>query len=146
MANLANLRIFNSRFDRKNEVGMADLIYPELSYKINGIAYKIDNEIGFGMPEKIYSTAFEKLLIKEGLVFRRELYCPVKIDDEIIGRKYLDFLIDGIIVVELKIGNGSYLAACKQIYQYLKISNLKLGIIIRFTNDGVKIKRIVNLK
>ena len=41
------------------------IIYPELSYKIIGVAFKIFNEIGFGMSEKFYQKAFAKELDKE---------------------------------------------------------------------------------
>ena len=36
---------------------MSELIYKDLSFKIVGLAYKIDNLIGYGHPEKVYSDA-----------------------------------------------------------------------------------------
>jgi GxxExxY protein len=65
---------------------------------------------------------------------------------EKIGRRIFDFVIDGRVVVELKV--GSYLAKSEfdQINDYLRISGKKVGLLILFSNKGVKIRRVVNLK
>jgi GxxExxY protein len=123
---------------------MGDLVYPELSYTIVGLAYKIDNQVGYGFDEKTYADLFEKLLIKEKIDYKRELYAPILIDDQVVKKRYLDFLISDKIVVEFKVGNGDFKSAFNQLFQYLKINNLKLGLIIRFTKSGVKIKRVPN--
>ena len=61
-------------------------------------------------------------------------------------QKYFDFLVDNKIVVEMKAGDKNYRDACYQLFDYLKFANLKLGLIIRFTNNGARIKRIPNLR
>ncbi|MEK7096380.1 MAG: GxxExxY protein [Patescibacteria group bacterium] len=121
---------------------MRELIYPELSYKLVGMAYKIDNEIGFGQNEKIYSDVFESLLKDTKLEYKRELYCPLKLDDKVIAKRYFDFLVEEKIIIEFKSGTQGYRDACTQIFQYLKSSGIKLGLVFRFTKNGVKIKRI----
>lgn len=124
---------------------MAELIYKDLCYQLTGFAYKINDALGSGLREKVYADAYEKLLAHSDILFQREFYYPVKVGDVIIGRNFFDFLIDGKLVLELKSGSDKYKEACNQVFQYLKSSNLKLGLIIRFTRDGVKIKRIPNL-
>lgn len=123
---------------------MAELIYKDLSYIINGLAYKIDNQIGYGQEEKIYADAFEELLKKEKLDYKREVYYPIKIDEKVIARRFVDFIVGGKIVVEIKRGENLYRQACDQVFQYLKINNFRLGIVIRFTKNGVRTKRIPN--
>jgi len=122
-----------------------EIIYKELSYQLIGLGYKVFNELGFGLSEKIYSVAYEKLLIDGKIPYQREAYCAIKINNELIAKNYFDFLIDEKIVVELKVGDRQYKDVCSQLLKYLKASNLKLGIIIRFMRDGVKVKRIINL-
>jgi len=124
---------------------MSDLLYKELSYKIIGLAYEVYNTFGSGLREKIYGDALEELFKREGIKFSRELYQPLKIGEKVISKVYFDFLIDDKIVVELKSGSDRYKEACGQIYNYLRAKDLKLGLIIRFTKDGVKSKRIPNL-
>jgi len=50
---------------------MADngkIIYPELSYEIMSVAFKVFNEIGFGFSEKYYQEAFAKKLFNNPLL------------------------------------------------------------------------------
>ncbi|PIS07789.1 GxxExxY protein [Candidatus Berkelbacteria bacterium CG10_big_fil_rev_8_21_14_0_10_43_13] len=123
---------------------MTELLYKDLSYKITGLAYNIDNTIGYGQTEQTYGDALEELLKENGIKYQREVYFPILIGDKLIKREYFDFLIDDKIIVELKISDRNYKKACTQIFKYLKSSGTKLGLIIRFTNEGVRIKRIPN--
>lgn len=61
-----------------------------------------------------------------------------------IGRYFLDFVVDNKIVVELKIKPKFGYVHIKQVLEYLKAGSYKLAILIYFTRDGVKYKRIVN--
>ena len=124
---------------------MREFIYEDLSYKLIGLAYRIDTQIGFGHSERIYSDSFEKLLQSENISYKRELYNPIKVDEHLIAKRYLDFLIDDKIIVEIKVGNYRFETVFNQVLNYLKINSLKLGIVIRFNKTGVQIKRVVNL-
>ena len=124
---------------------MQELLFKELSYKIVGLAFKIDNQIGYGQTEKVYADALEKLLIQEQLPYQRELYAPIKIDGQLVAKRYYDFLIDDKIIIEIKVGNYAYKEVCSQLFQYLKSNSYKLGLIIRFNRAGVSVKRIPNL-
>lgn len=125
---------------------MAEIIYKDLSYKIIGITYKINSLLGSGLEERVYQDAFEEVLKEEKIKYTREHYFPVIINEKVISRRYFDFLIDDKIIIEIKIGTRDYRDVCSQIFHYLKMSKLKLGIVIRFTKDGVKVKRIPNLR
>ncbi len=129
-----------------HEKYMKDLLYKELSYKLNGIAFEIMHLLSSGHREKVYSDAFEECLKRDKIPYQRELYYPIKINEKIIAQKYFDFLVDNKIVVEMKAGDKNYRDACYQLFDYLKFANLKLGLIIRFTNNGARIKRIPNLR
>jgi len=125
---------------------MKDLLYKELSYKLNGIAFEIMHLLGSGHREKVYGDAYEECLKRDNISYQREVYYPIKINEKIIARKYFDFLIDGKIIVEVKSGDKNYRDACYQLFDYLKFAKLKLGLIVRFTNQGARIKRIPNYK
>ena len=119
-----------------------ELLYGELSYKIVGLLYKVNDEIGYGQKEKVYCDAFEQLLKDEGINFKREHYCPITISGHVIAKRYFDFLVDDKIIVEFKAGETGFREVCTQIFQYLKQSGYKLGLIARYTKTGVKVKRI----
>ncbi|MEI8143464.1 MAG: GxxExxY protein [Candidatus Berkelbacteria bacterium] len=122
-----------------------NFVYTDLTYKINGFCYEIFNQIGQGQTEKVYSKALAELLTANNIKFSRELYFPIKINDKLIAKRYFDFLVDDKVVIELKTGFRNYKTAYTQLLGYLKYSKLKLGLIVRFSPDGVKIKRIANL-
>jgi GxxExxY protein len=63
-----------------------------------------------------------------------------------LGVYILDFLVFEKIIIELK--QKSFISAkdIDQLYKYLRATNLKLGLIVTFTKEGAKCKRVVNLK
>lgn len=125
---------------------MAVLIYPELSYKIVGILFQTDNQIGYGHRENLYQAAISKLLKDNKIKFTEQLKSEIKIGGESIKKYFLDFLIDNKIILEIKAGDRFNRLNVAQVYDYLKANNLRLGIIANFTRQGIKFKRIVYKK
>lgn len=124
---------------------MTKLIYKELTYNLNRIFFEVYNCLGHGYKEKTYCDAIMKLLQNENIKYVNQLQVPVKIRDEIVCKRYLDFLIDDKIVVEIKVANKSSGRDFKQIKEYLNISGYNLGLLVLFRDKDVKIYRIVNL-
>ena len=122
-----------------------DLLYPELSYKITGILFNVSNKLGGGYLEKYYQKAVAESLKTAGIKFAEQLHAPFMFNGIQIGKCFLDFLVDGKIILELKRGNRFFGKDIEQVYSYLKINNLQLGILANFTNHGVETKRIVNI-
>jgi GxxExxY protein len=121
-----------------------DLIYPELSYKLVGLAYTVFNELGHGHLEKVYQRAYAKELKDSGINFKEQVSYKVIYKEEVIGNNYLDFLIDDIVIIELKRSDFYSKKYIDQVSNYLKVSELKLALLINFTSSGVRCKRIVN--
>lgn len=121
-----------------------DLVYPELSYKIVGFSYEIFNQIGGGHKEAVYQKAYSVILKENNVPFKEQVYYPVRFMGKTIGKNFFDFLIDDKIVVELKKDMRFSKAHIDQVLNYLKVSNLKLAILINFGNQGAICKRIIN--
>lgn len=122
-----------------------DLVYPTLSYEIVGCAYEIWDELGPGHSEKIYQKSFAIVLRAKNIKFQEQVYYSLKFRDKIVGKGVLDFLIEDKIIVELKKDGHFSKNNIEQVLNYLKLSSLKLAILINFTKEGVKFKRIVNV-
>lgn len=122
------------------------VIYPELSYRIIGIIFEVWNQIGYSHKEKYIEKAIATSFIKNKIPFREQLKVDLKFNNEKIGVYFLDFLIDNKIVLEIKKREYFSKNDIEQVYGYLKATKLKLGIIVHFTRDGVKFKRVLNLK
>jgi GxxExxY protein len=121
-----------------------DLLYPELSYRISGVLFEVFRQLGGGHREKYYQLAVKMALGKAGIKFQEQVYVPLKFDEKIVGKYYLDFLIEDKIVLELKRGKIIAINNINQVKQYLTTLKLKLAIIVSFTHDGAKINRILN--
>jgi GxxExxY protein len=122
-----------------------DLVYPKLSYKIIGCAFDVYNLLGSGHHEKYYQRGLAEAFLAQKLKFKQQVYFPLKYRKKIIGKTFLDFLVDEKIVIEIKKGERFSKTNIDQVLEYLKLSNLKLAILINFGKTGVSFKRIVNL-
>ncbi|TAL63316.1 MAG: GxxExxY protein [Bacteroidetes bacterium] len=122
-----------------------DLVYPELSYKLVGYAYEVFDELGPGHSEKTYQRAYAVMLRRNDHQFGEQVYYPVRFKDEIISKGFLDFKVDEKVIVELKKDDRFSKTHIDQVLDYIKRSNLKLALLINFTKEGVKFKRIVNI-
>jgi len=123
-----------------------ELIYADECYKIVGIIFGVFNEVGFGYKESFYQKAIAKAFEKNNIDFKEQLRAKVKFRDEDLGILILDFLVQNKIVIELKQKRYFSQRDINQLYSYLKATNLKLGLLVYFTKDGIRYKRIVNLK
>lgn len=124
--------------DREN------LIYPDLSYKITGLAFKVFNTAGYGMNEKFYQKAFAEELKNNNINFEREKLIKINYGDKSLGNYFMDFLVDNKIVVELRVRPKFGYTDIKQVVGYLRNSGHKLAIMVYFTRSGVKYRRIIN--
>ncbi|MBI4427350.1 MAG: GxxExxY protein [Candidatus Magasanikbacteria bacterium] len=123
-----------------------DLLYPELSFKANGVLFEVYKQLGGGHNESYYQKAVAIGLKNAGIKFVSQRYVPLKFQDEKVGKYYLDFLIEDKIVLELKRGHWLPVAVLEQVKKYLESLNLDLAIVACFANDGVIIKRVINEK
>lgn len=122
-----------------------DLVFPELSFKIVGCAYEVFNELGPGHTEKNYQKAMAVMFEERKVSYKEQVYYPLRFKDRIIGKGFLDFLIEEQVILELKKDQTFTKTHIDQVLNYLKLSNLKLAILLNFTPQGVKFKRIVNI-
>ena len=84
---------------------MKDEIQDDLTYKIIGCAMKVHATLGNGFPEVIYQRALAIELKKGNLLFVREQEIPIYYENQFIGKRRADFLIEGEVIGRIK---GSY--------------------------------------
>jgi GxxExxY protein len=121
------------------------LIYKDLSFKIIGVLFEVSNELGFGYQERYFEEAVAKGLKLKGLHFQRQISYKLTFRNEIIGIFRLDFLIEDLIVLEIKTGKRFSKKDFDQVKAYLKATGKQLAIMAIFTNDGVRFYRVLNL-
>jgi GxxExxY protein len=110
----------------------------ELSYLIRGTIFKVFNTLGAGLFESVYKAVLKYELEKLGLNVKEEVAMPV-IYDEVtfdIGFR-LDLVINDKVIIELKSVEKIADVHHKQLLTYLKLSNIKLGLLVNFNTDNI---------
>ncbi len=120
--------------------------YSELTSRIIKCAMIVHTTLGNGFPEVIYQRALAIEMRLAGLNFDREFEMPIYYREKEIGRRRVDFLVEGIISVELKaviqLENGHF----AQGINYLEAYNLEVGLLINFGSTSLVFKRLGNKK
>ena len=121
------------------------IIYKEESYKIVGAAFKVYNGLGPGFLEAVYQEALEIELQKQGIPFEREKELKIQYDGVELKQTYkADFVCFGKIIVELKAVSSLEDAHRSQVYNYLRATGYKLGLLLNFgSSDELEKERIV---
>lgn len=123
-----------------------DLIYADECYQVMGLVFKVFNDIGYNHKESFFQKALAAEFVDNKIDFKEQLRCKVKYKGKEVGLYILDFLVFGKIILELKKRDYFSTKDIEQLLKYLKATTLKLGIIIHFTKNGVRYKRVPNLK
>lgn len=76
--------------------------YSELTSKIIRCAMNVHSELGNGFQEVIYQRALEIEMGLQDIAFNREFEMPIFYKQHRIGTRRVDFLVEGVISVELK--------------------------------------------
>lgn len=119
----------------------------QISYKIIGVAIDLHKNIGPGLLESVYESAFAYDLEEVGLEVQKQVAIPFiykEIRQEIGFR--IDLLVENKVLIELKSIEKLAPVHFAQTLTYLRLSNLKLGLLINFNSTLLKngIHRIVN--
>ena len=117
-----------------------------LTYTIIGCAMKVHNTLGNGFQEVIYQRALEIEMNLAGLSFNREFEMQIFYRETPIGTRRVDFLVEGVISVELKATSKLDDSNFAQGINYLEAYNLEIGLLINFGEMSLSYKRLTNKK
>lgn len=121
------------------------LLYPDLSYKIQGAMFEIRNNYGSGQKEVIYQRLLAELLESKGFSVNREVRVNIRSKEsgKVVGWYQPDLVVDDKIVFEIKAKRITNRQDEKQLYFYLKNSKYELGYLVNFGSKNLFFKRIV---
>ncbi len=115
-----------------------------ISEKIIGCVFKVSNTLGAGFLEKVYQNALIIELLESGLDVEKEKPITIYYNNKIVGEYYADILVNQQIIIEAKAVATLNEIHQAQLLNYLKATNLHLGLLINFGTPKVQIKRMVN--
>ncbi len=120
--------------------------HSELTAASIGCAMKVHSKLGKGFPEYIYQRPLAIELDKISLQFIREQEWPVFYDNELIGKRKVDFIVNQNVLIELIAIRNFEPANFNQIINYLEAFKLEIGLLINFGKDSLEFKRFTNNK
>jgi GxxExxY protein len=118
-----------------------------LATKLIDIAFQIHVELGPGLFESVYEEVFCIELERRNIPFKRQQTIDIHYKEHRIERAFqCDIMVDGTIIIELKSIEKLNPVHFKQLGTYLKLTGLKLGLLINFNEALIKdgIKRVAN--
>ena len=119
----------------------------ELSTQIIDSSLKIHRALGPGLLESVYEEALAYEFTKKNIAYSRQTDIPVIYEGQRLGIGFrADLIIENKVIIELKSVENVQPVHKKQLLTYLKLTGLKLGLLINFNEALIKdgITRIVN--
>jgi GxxExxY protein len=110
----------------------------EIAYQIRGAIYDVYNKLGPGLFELVYENALSYELKKRGLNVKSQVPINIVYDGIDMGAGFkMDLLVEDKVIIELKSVETLALVHHKQLLTYLKLTNLKLGILVNFNTSEI---------
>ena len=119
-------------------------LYKDECYKIIGACMAVHRELGHGFLEPVYQEALSIEFQYQGIPYFREQELSIKYRGIELNKLYkADFVCYNSIVVELKAISELSNDHIAQLINYLKATNLKVGLLINFGTSSLQHKRLV---
>lgn len=123
------------------------ILYKEESFAIIGACMKVHRSLGAGFLEAVYEEALEIEFQIQKIPFKKQVKLDLFYDNQKLKKQYrADFVCYEVIILELKAVSQIPVAFYAQLRNYLKCSNMELGMLINFGTPSLSYKRLINLK
>jgi GxxExxY protein len=119
-----------------------EMLHENITEQILKGFYKVYNTLGYGFLEKVYENALLVVLREMGLNVRQQHPITVYYGFDVIGEYFADLLVQDCVIVELKTAEQLRSEHIAQLTNYLKATNLEVGLLLNFGNNP-EFKRIV---
>lgn len=101
------------------------------------------NELGPGLNEKIYENSLIIELVERGVKVETQQQFSVHYKGHFVGKLIPDLVVEGKVIVDTKVVETFVEEHFAQVFSYLAIAELELGLLLNFRNSKLIWKRIV---
>lgn len=120
------------------------MLYEDITKKILEACFEVSNELGIGYLESVYEKALMVALIHKGVSARRQIPLQVKFRGVIVGDFDVDVLVEEKVLIELKVASSLSKEMYAQTINYLKATELEVGLLVNFGTPKVEYRRFDN--
>lgn len=118
------------------------MLHQELTRKIIGCAFEVQNELGVGFLESVYEKAMVVALAQSGIPVQAQAPINVSFRGVIVGSFYADLLVNERVIVELKTVSELSEQHRMQVLNYLNATGIPVGLLINFGNPRLQYRRL----
>ena len=129
--------------ETQNHRKRLEFLYQDLSGEIIGAAIEVHKTLGPGFPERVYQVALEHELTLREIPFESQKQVLVIYKGIVAVEYFIDLIVDGKIILELKALNDLEPVHEAQAMSYLKASKLRLALLLNFGQKIIQSKRII---
>ena len=123
---------------------LQDFLFKEECFQIVGLSMKVHSKLGRGFKEVVYKNALEIEFINNKISYETEKPFKIEYENEILRHRFdADFFVFNSIILEIKAAQQFHSDNFKQTLNYLKASQVKLGILINFGEARLNFKRVI---
>lgn len=108
------------------------LAHSGISHEIIGAFFHVYNQLGYGLAESVYQSAMDIALSLRGVPCTREVPLIVCFEGHVVGRYRADLIVANCVLVETKAVEKLTSEHEAQVYNYLKIARLRVGLLFNF--------------
>lgn len=119
------------------------MLHAELSNNIINVFYTVYNSLGHGFLEKVYENALVIEFRKRRIAVEQQKRIEVWYEDIRVGEYYADILVASSVILELKAADGIAPEHEAQLINYLKATDIELGLLLNFGPKPQFIRRIL---
>ena len=123
--------------------GESKLLLKAETEKIIGFAFVVLNEVGHGLNEKIYENSLTVLFKLNNIAFDQQRRFPVYFRGVEVGEFVPDLIAFGSVIVDTKVIDRITNRERGQMPNYLRITKLRVGLILNFKNTRLEFERVV---
>ena len=119
------------------------LLHEETTQRIIGAAFEVHDQLGYGFFERVYQRALQVELLRRWAIAEIEKRIQIRYKGIVVGDYDADVLVDGCVVVEIKVAPQYDKRDEAQLLNELKATGLKVGLLINLGRNKVEYKRLV---
>ena len=118
------------------------ILHKDITDKIIKAFYTVYDTLGYGFLEKVYENALKIELEKSGLDVVAQLPITVYYVGSLVGEYYADLCVEGKVIIELKAAEKIAHTHEEQLVNYLKATNIEVGLLLNFGKKPEFIRKI----
>ena len=122
------------------------LLYSEITGPVIGAAMEVHRILGPGFLESVYDEAFAIELDLRKIPYKRQQPIDIYYKEKLAKHFVCDFIVEDMVVVELKAISQIGDVEKAQVLNYLKATKLPVGLLLNFGTKSLEYKRFANTK